>query len=136
MGGGRAPWEDLLSTSAITWVVAAIQMFYSCWRMVTDRAQLMDISITTYNPNYGYVFNWDLDNTFVIARFFSDVLSIIAAIVLVVGNGRRMTEKVEGVEYVRIWAYLTSALPCLFMVDLTLALLRWDLNRMLKTASR
>merc|ERR1712088_1099470 len=106
MGGGRAPWEDLLSTSAITWVVAAIQMFYSCWRMVTDRAILMDISITTYNPNYGYVFNWDLDNTFVIARFFSDVLSIIAA------------------------------LPCLFMVDLTLALLRWDLNRMLKTASR
>ena len=87
MAEQKAPLgEEQVSMGALTWVIALVQMFYNSWRIFVDRQLLLDITFTRIQPDLGYVFNWDVSNIFLVARFFTNVLGIVAACVLAVGN--------------------------------------------------
>ena len=135
----KAPWGDeLVSMGALTWVIALLQMLYNSWRIFVDRQLLLDITFTRLEPDLGYVFNWDVGNIFLVARFFTNILGIVAACVLTVGNCQRMLKRTRiGLEeFIAGWRSLTVCQPCVILMEVTLAVLRWDTQGLIKLLSR
>ena len=130
--------EELVSMGALTWVIALVQMFYNSWRIFVDRQLLLDITFTRIQPDLGYVFNWDVSNIFLVARFFTNVLGIVAACVLAVGNYQRMLKRtrIGFEECLAGWRSLTVCQPCVILMEVTLAVLRWDTQQLINLLSR
>ena len=136
----KAPWGgELVSMDALTWVVGLLQMLYNSWRIFVDRQLLLDITFTRIEPDHGYVFNWDVSNIFLVARFFTDILGIVAACVLTAGNWQRVLKRTRiGLleEFIAGWRSLTVCQPCVIIMEVTLAVLRWDTQQLLNLLSR
>ena len=136
----KAPWGgELVSMDALTWVVGLLQMLYNSWRIFVDRQLLLDITFTRIEPDHGYVFNWDVGNIFLVARFFTDILGIVAACVLTAGNWQRVLKRTRiGLleEFIAGWRSLTVCQPCVIIMEVTLAVLRWDTQQLLNLLSR
>ena len=136
----KAPWGgELVSMDALTWVVGLLQMLYNSWRIFVDRQLLLDITFTRIEPDLGYVFNWDVGNIFLVARFFTDILGIVAACVLTAGNCQRVLKRTRiGLleEFIAGWRSLTVCQPCVIIMEVTLAVLRWDTQQLLNLLSR
>ena len=136
----KAPWGgELVSMAALTWVVGLLQMLYNSWRIFVDRQLLLDITFTRIEPDLGYVFNWDVSNIFLVARFFTDILGIVAACVLTAGNWQRVLKRTRiGLleEFIAGWRSLTVCQPCVIIMEVTLAVLRWDTQQLLNLLSR
>ena len=136
----KAPWGgELVSMAALTWVVGFLQMLYNSWRIFVDRQLLLDITFTRIEPDHGYVFNWDVSNIFLVARFFTDILGIVAACVLTAGNWQRVLKRTKiGLleEFIAGWRSLTVCQPCVIIMEVTLAVLRWDTQQLLTLLSR
>ena len=76
----KAPWGDeIVSMGVLTWVIALVQILYNSWRIFVDRQLLLDMAFTRIEPDIGYVFNWDVNNIFLVARFFSNLFGVAAA---------------------------------------------------------
>ena len=136
----KAPWGgELVSMDALTWVVGLLQMLYNSWRIFVDHQLLIDITFTRIEPDHGYVFNWDVSNIFLVARFFTDILGIVAACVLTAGNWQRVLKRTRiGLleEFIAGWRSLTVCQPCVIIMEVTLAVLRWDTQQLLNLLSR
>ena len=132
--------EELVSMCVLTWVIALVQMLYNSWRIFVDRQLLLDITFTRLEPDLGYVFNWDVGNIFLVARFFTNILGIVAACVLTVGNCKRMLKRtrigLDLEEFISGWRSLTVCQPCVILMEVTLAVLRWDTQGLIKLLSR
>merc|ERR1711953_614661 len=127
----KAPWGDeIVSMGVLTWVIALVQILYNSWRIFVDRQLLLDMAFTRIEPDIGYVFNWDVNNIFLVARFFSNLFGVAAACVLIVGNCQRGLE-----ECVTMWRSLTVCQPCVIIMELTLSVLRWDTQELVKLLS-
>ena len=85
--------EELVSMAALTWLIGLVQMFYNVWRIFVDHQLLLGITFTRIQPDLGYFFNWDVSNIFLVARFFTNVLGIVAACILTLGNWQRMLKR-------------------------------------------
>merc|ERR550519_2252436 len=132
----KAPWgEELISMGVLTWVIALVQMLYNYWRIFVDRQLLLDITFTRMDPDLGYVFNWDVGNIFLVARFFTNILGIVAACVLTVGNCKRTRIGLDLEEFIAGWRSLTVCQPCVILMEVTLAVLRWDTQGLIKLLS-
>merc|ERR1711953_1320478 len=133
----KAPWVDeIVSMGVLTWVIALVQILYNSWRIFVDRQLLLDMAFTRIEPNIGYVFNWDVNNIFLVARFFSNLFGVAAACVLIVGNCQRVLRKRIGLEEcVTMWRSLTVCQPCVIVMELTLSVLRWDTQELVKLLS-
>ena len=137
----KAPWVgEHASMDALTWVIALVQMLYNSWRILVDRQLLLDITFTRLEPDLGYVFNWDVGNIFLVARFFTNILGIVAACVLTVGNFQRVVKRtrigLDLEEFIAGWRSLTVCQPCVILMEVTLAVLRWDTQGLIKLLSR
>ena len=136
----KAPWGgELVSMAALTWVAGLLQMLYNSWRIFVDRQLLLDITFTRIEPDLGYVFNWDVGNIFLVARFFTDILGIVAACVLTAGNCQRVLKRTRiGLleEFIAGWRSLTVCQPCVIIMEVTLAVLRWDTQQLSNLLSR
>ena len=132
--------DELVSMCVLTWVIALVQMLYNSWRIFVDRQLLLDITFTRLEPDLGYVFNWDVGNIFLVARFFTNILGIVAACVLTVGNCKRMLKRtrigLDLEEFISGWRSLTVCQPCVILMEVTLAVLRWDTQGLIKLLSR
>ena len=137
----KAPWVgEHASMDALTWVIALVQMLYNSWRIFVDHHLLMEITFTRMEPNLGYVFNWDVGNIFLFARFLTYILGIVAACVLTVGNCQRLLKRRrigrDLEEFIAGWRSLTVCQPCVILLEVTLALLCWDTQGLIKLLSR
>ena len=136
----KAPWGDeIVSMGVLTWVIALVQILYNSWRIFVDRQLLLDMAFTRIEPDIGYVFNWDVNNIFLVARFFSNLFGVAAACVLIVGNCQRVLKKRTRIgleECVTMWRSLTVCQPCVIIMELTLSVLRWDTQELVKLLSR
>ena len=132
--------DELVSMGVLTWVIALVQMLYNSWRIFVDRQLLLGITFTRLEPDLGYVFNWDVGNIFLVARFFTNILGIVAACVLTVGNCKRMLKRtrigLDLEEFISGWRSLTVCQPCVILMEVTLAVLRWDTQGLIKLLSR
>ena len=132
--------DELVSMCVLTWVIALVQMLYNSWRIFVDRQLFLDITFTRLEPDLGYVFNWDVGNIFLVARFFTNILGIVAACVLTVGNCKRMLKRtrigLDLEEFISGWRSLTVCQPCVILMEVTLAVLRWDTQGLIKLLSR
>ena len=137
----KAPWVDeYASMDALTWVIALVQMLYNSWRIFVDHHLLMEITFTRVDPDLGYVFNWDVGNIFLFARFLTYILGIVAACVLTVGNCQRLVKRrrigKDLEEFIAGWRSLTVCQPCVILLEVTLALFCWDTQGLIKLLSR
>ena len=131
--------DELVSMGALTWVVGLVQMLYNSWRIFIDRQLLLDITFTRIEPDLGYVFNRDVGNIFLVARFFTNILGIVAACLLTAGNCQRVLKRTRIgplEEFIAGWRSLTVCQPCVILIEVTLALLRWDTQELIKLLSR
>merc|ERR1711971_802527 len=85
--------EELVSMAALTWLIGLVQMFYNVWRIFVDHQLLLGITFTRIQPDLGFVFNWDVSNVFLVARFFTNVLGIVAACILTLANCQHMLKR-------------------------------------------
>merc|ERR1712010_142494 len=120
----KAPWGDeIVSMGVLTWVIALVQILYNSWRIFVDRQLLLDMAFTRIEPDIGYVFNWDVNNIFLVARFFSNLFGVAAACVLIVGNCQRVLKKRTRIgleECVAMWSFgipFIFSLYFLFLVE-------------------
>merc|ERR1712055_801795 len=74
-----------------------------------------------------------------VARFFTNILGIVAACVLTVGNFQRVVKRtrigLDLEEFIAGWRSLTVCQPCVILMEVTLAVLRWDTQGLIKLLS-
>ena len=136
----KAAWEgELVSMGSLTSMIALVQLLYNFWRIFVDGNLLLDITFTRLEPGLGYyVFNWDVSNIFTIARFATNIFGIIAACALATGSYQHLAKRrQEGwEECLAVWRSLTLCQPCVILLEVTLAVLRWDAQMLINLVSR
>ena len=136
----KAAWEgELVSMGSLTSMIALVQLLYNFWRIFVDGNLLLDITFTRLEPGLGYyVFNWDVSNIFTIARFATNIFGIIAACALATGSYQHLAKRTqEGwEECLAVWRSLTVCQPGVILLEVTLAVLRWDAQMLINLVSR
>ena len=136
----KAAWGvELVSMGSLTSMIALVQLLYNFWRIFVDGNLLLDITFTRLEPGLGYyVFNWDVSNIFTIARFATNIFGIIAACALATGSYQHLAKRrQEGwKECLAVWRSLTVCQPCVILLEVTLAVLRWDAQMLINLVSR
>merc|ERR1711971_152542 len=129
--------EELVSMAALTWLIGLVQMFYNVWRIFVDHQLLLGITFTRIQPDLGFVFNWDVSNVFLVARFFTNVLGTVAACILTLANCQHMLKR-TGIgleECIAGWRSLTVCQPCVILMEVALAVLRCNSQQLINLLS-